>query len=166
MKPILCIDPGASGGFALLGAGGAISASPMPEGMTAQIDAIRAMAAYNPGLTAIIEKVGKPRPGNSSTATASFARHCGHLEAALYSVGVPSEEVAPQTWMKAMGALPKPAKTEGLDKKSADAATRAQKTARKNAIKETVARRFPHLAVTLKTADALGMLVWAMNRSN
>ena len=24
--------------------------------------------------------------------------------------------------------------------------------------------RFPHLDVTLKTADALGMLVWAMQR--
>jgi len=42
----------------------------------------------------------------------------------------------------------------------------ADKTARKNAIKENVARRFPHLTVTLKTADALGMLAWAMNRSN
>jgi hypothetical protein len=50
--------------------------------------------------------------------------------------------------MRALGALP------------------ADKTARKNAIKEQVARRFPHLDVTLKTADALGMLVWAMQRSN
>ena len=148
MTPILCVDPGASGGFAVRGAGGAISAAPMPEGMTAQLDTIRAMAAYNPGLTAILEKVGFHRPGNSAVSTAKFARHCGHLEAALYSFGVPFEEVAPRTWMKALGALP------------------ADKTARKNAIKENVARRFPHLTVTLKTADALGMLIYAMNRSN
>lgn len=120
----------------------------MPDGMTAQIDAIRAVAANFPNLKAVVEKVGFHRPGNSAVSTAKFARHCGHLEAALYSVGVPFEGVAPGVWMKALGALP------------------ADKTARKNAIKEQVARRFPHLAVTLKTADALGMLVWAMQRSN
>ena len=146
MKPILCIDPGASGGLAIARHDGSIEAYPMRDGMTGQIDAIRHIAATNPNLTAIIEKVGFHRPGNSAVSTAKFARHCGHLEAALYSVGVPFEEVAPGTWMKALGALP------------------ADKKARKNAIKENVARRFPHLAVTLKTADALGMLVWAMKR--
>ena len=148
MKPILCIDPGASGGLAIFDTYNDVAAWSMPEGMTAQIDAIRAASAENPNLTAVIEKVGFHRPGNSAVSTAKFARHCGHLEAALYSVGVPFEEVAPGVWMKALGALP------------------ADKTARKNAIKEQVARRFPHLAVTLKTADALGMLVWAMQRSN
>lgn len=148
MSPILTIDPGASGGLALLNREGNVEAFPMRDGMTEQIDAIRHIAVTNPNLTAIIEKVGFHRPGNSAVSTAKFARHCGHLEAALYSVGVPFEEVAPGTWMKSLGALP------------------ADKTARKNAIKEQVARRFPHLDVTLKTADALGMLVWAMQRSN
>ena len=146
MNPILCIDPGASGGLAIFDTYNDVAAWSMPEGMTAQIDAIRAASAENPNLTAVIEKVGFHRPGNSAVSTAKFARHCGHLEAALYSVGVPFEEVAPRVWMKALGALP------------------ADKTARKNAIKEQVARRFPHLDVTLKTADALGMLVWAMQR--
>ena len=146
MKPILCIDPGASGGMAIFGLDGCVEAVPMPEGMTAQIDAIRNLAVANPSITAILEKVGFHRPGNSAVATAKFARHCGHLEAALYSVGIPFEEVSPGVWMKALGALP------------------ADKTARKNAIKEQVARRFPHLDVTLKTADALGMLVWAISR--
>ena len=148
MNPILCIDPGASGGLALLNREGNVEAFPMPATMTEQIDAIRHIAATNPGIKAVIEKVGFHRPGNSAVSTAKFARHCGHLEAALYSVGIPFEEVAPGTWMKTIGALP------------------ADKTARKNAIKEQVARRFPHLDVTLKTADALGMLVWAMQRSN
>lgn len=148
MNPILTIDPGASGGLALLNREKIVEAFPMRDGMTEQIDAIRHIAATNPGLMAVIEKAGFHRPGNSAVSTATFSRHCGHLEAALYSAGIPFEEVAPRTWMKALGALP------------------ADKTARKNAIKEQVARRFPHLAVTLKTADALGMLVWAMQRSN
>ena len=147
MNPILCIDPGASGGMAIACHDGSIEAYPMRDGMTGQIDAIRHIAATNPGLMAVIEKVGFHRPGNSAVSTAKFARHCGHLEAALYSVGVPFEEVSPGVWMRALGALP------------------ADKTARKNAIKEQVARRFPHLDVTLKTADALGILCWARNQS-
>ena len=146
MKPILCIDPGASGGIAYMASDGRVHAIPMPATMTEQIDAIREIVAEVPTITAVIEKTGFHRPGNSAVATAKFARHCGHLEAALYSVGVPFEEVAPGTWMKALGALP------------------ADKTARKNAIKETVARRFPHLTVTLKTADALGIYLWATQR--
>ena len=149
MNPTLCIDPGASGGFAImLTYGGIIEALPMPEGMTEQIDAIRTMAVANPGLVAVMEKVGFHRPGNSAVSTAKFARHCGHLEAALYSAGIPFEEVSPAKWMQALGALP------------------ADKAARKNAIKEIAARRFPHLSVTLKTADALGMMIWALSRSN
>ena len=148
MKPILCIDPGGSGGFALVCNDGTVEAYPMPEGMTAQIDAIRSMAVANPGLVAIMEKVGFHRPGNSAVSTAKFARRCGHLEAALYSAGIPFEEVSPAKWMQALGALP------------------ADKADRKNAIKEIAARRFPHLSVTLKTADALGMMIWALSRSN
>ena len=146
MIPILTIDPGASGGLALLDREGNVEAFPMRDGMTEQIDAIRHIADTNPGIKAVIEKVGFHRPGNSAVSTAKFARHCGHLEAALYSAGVPFEEVAPAVWMRALGTLPK------------------DKADRKRAIKEIVARRFPHLAVTLKTADALGMLVWAMQR--
>lgn len=45
MKPILCIDPGASGGLALLNREGIVEAFPMRDGMTGQIDAIRHIAA-------------------------------------------------------------------------------------------------------------------------
>lgn len=148
MNPILCIDPGASGGLALLNHESIIDAFPMPDGMTGQIDAIRHIAATNPGIMAVLEKVGFHRPGNSAVSTAKFARHCGHLEAALYTWGIPYTEVSPAVWMRALGTLPK------------------DKADRKRAIKEIVARRFPHLTITLKTSDALGMLVWAMQRSN
>jgi len=147
MNPILCIDPGASGGMAIACHDGSIEAYPMRDGMTGQIDAIRHIAATNPGLMAVIEKVGFHRPGNSAVATAKFARHVGHIEAALYTLGIPTTTVTPSKWMAALGSLP------------------ADKTARKNAIKENVARRFPHLTVTLKTADALGMMVWARGKT-
>ncbi|MBP7638903.1 MAG: hypothetical protein KBA18_13580 [Kiritimatiellae bacterium] len=145
-KAILAIDPGAGGGYAIQPAFGMIEAAPMPEGMTAQIDAIRAIAANFPGLVAVIENVGFHRPGNSAVSTAKFARHVGHIEAALYTLGVPTITVTPTKWMAALGSLP------------------ADKKDRKNAIKERVARMFPHLNVTLKISDALGMMVYAQGK--
>ena len=147
MNPILCIDPGASGGFAIQPPYGMVEAQAMPEGMTAQIDAIRAIADNFPGLKAVIENVGFHRPGNSAVAACKFARHVGHLEAALYACGIPTTTVTPSKWMAALGSLP------------------AEKRDRKNAIKEKVARQFPHLKVTLGTADALGILVWARTKT-
>jgi hypothetical protein len=146
-QAILAIDPGAGGGLAVQPPYGIVEAQPMPEGMTAQIDAIRAVAVMYPNIRAVIENVGFHRPGNSAVSTAKFARHVGHLEATLYNAGIPFVAVAPATWMKSLGSLP------------------ADKADRKRAIREQMARRFPHLSVTLKTADALGILTYAM-RSN
>jgi hypothetical protein len=146
MNPILAIDPGASGGFAWTDPAGVVQTRPMPDGMTAQIDALRELAATVPGITAVVERVGGYMPGNSGPAVCTFARYCGHLEAALYTMGVPVRQVAPQTWMKSLGALPR------------------EKADRKRAIREQMARRHPHLTVTLATADALGILEWATAR--
>jgi len=82
-----------------------------------------------------------------TNAVTKFARHCGQIEAALYALGVSFEDVAPGVWMRSMGKLPK------------------DKGARKRAIRELMARRYPHLKVTLKTADALGILTWWMGRA-
>ena len=46
-------------------------------------------------------------PGNSGPAAATFARHCGHLEAILYVLGIPTEQVAPGVWQRSLGELPK-----------------------------------------------------------
>ena len=141
MTPILAIDPGAAGGLAWRDADGIVHAEPRPDGMTAQVDRLRSLAATLPGLTAIMEKVGTYVPGNHVGSACTFARHCGHLEAALYALGIPFTEVAPGVWMKKLGTLPK------------------DKAERKRAIREEMQRRFPGLEVTLKTADALGVMV-------
>ena len=148
MKPLIAIDPGASGGIAWI-ENGDPRCEKMPEGMTAQADLIQSivMAEVNRGMTAIIERVGTYMPGNSGPAAATFARHCGHLEAILYMCGVSTEQVLPNKWMKSiMGEVPK-------DKKD-----------RKNKIKELMARKYLHLKVTLSTSDALGILTWGLSR--
>lgn len=142
----IAIDPGASGGLAWIDPTGITHAEPMPDGMTAQADRLRALAAELPGAMAVIERTGTYVPGNSGPAAATFARHCGHLDAILYMAGLPSSAVAPGVWQKSLGVLPK------------------DKPERKRAIRELMARRFPALTVTLKTADALGVLTWAMEK--
>ena len=146
MNPVLAIDPGAGGGLAWRDAEGRVDAAPMPEGMTAQVDLLRALAARLPGVEAVLEKVGWWMPGDHPNSACRFARHCGNLEAALYALGIPAVAVAPAAWMKALGSLPKDKRT------------------RKSAIRELMARRYPHLAVTLKTADALALLTATTDR--
>jgi hypothetical protein len=140
---ILAIDPGAGGGFAWRDRDGIVCALKMPDGMTAQCDMLRAISAVHPKIQATVELVGTYMPGNSGPAAATFARHCGHLDAALYCLGIPSSRVAPAKWMRETGTWPK------------------DKHERKLAIREAMQRAHPHLRVTLATADALAMLGWA-----
>jgi len=148
MNPILSIDPGASGGFAWTDPDGTTHAEAMPKGMTAQADRLRTFAVELPGLRAVMEKTGTARPTDAKGSAVKFGRHCGNLEAALYVLGIPTEQIPPATWMKSLGTLPK------------------AKGDRKRAIKEEMARRFPHLSVTLKTADALGLLTFTLSRTD
>ena len=125
---------------------GVIRAERMPDGMTAIVDRLRELGCELPDCSAVVEKVGQWVPGDHPNAATKFARHCGNVEATLYALGVPFREVAPGVWMRSLGKLP------------------SEKAARKRAIRELMARRYPHLKVTLKTADALGILTWEMEK--
>lgn len=140
---IVAIDPGASGGFAI-SHGDMIAAFKMPEGMAEQLDTIKKIKEDYPDAKVTMEKVGGYMPGNSGPAACKFARHCGTLEAGLYLAGLPTVQVSPGVWQKKLGTFDK------------------EKAVRKNQIKELMARMYPHLKVTLLTADALGILTYAM----
>ena len=136
---LMAIDPGASGGIAWVDLDGGTDAEKMPDTMTGMVEKLIELKAAGIN-AAVIEKTGSYMPGNSGPAAVKFARHCGHIEAALYALGISTTQVAPSVWQKRLGALPK-------DKK-----------ARKAAIKNAMAAKHPHLKVTLATADALAML--------
>ena len=146
MRTLIAVDPGAGGGIAWLDEEGNVDCVPMPDGMASIVDEIRSIHALTRIDLAIVERTGGYRPGNSGPASVKFARHCGWLEASLYAMRVSTEQVAPSVWQKALGTWPK------------------DKMERKRAIRDEMARRFPGLSVTLKTADALGILVWGMGR--
>jgi Holliday junction resolvasome RuvABC endonuclease subunit len=141
---IIAIDPGLSGGIAWLD-GDQYKCVPMPGTPLDIFMFMAGLALPNPAAwKCIIENVGFHVQGNSASSSVKFARHCGHLDMALVALGIPTVKVGPSAWMKSLlGTVP------------------AEKTARKNAIKTTVQQRLPYLgrAVTLQTADALGMLL-------
>jgi hypothetical protein len=140
-EAIISIDPGASGAIIELQEG-RIICHKLTSSMTETCDTIRSIAAVNVKTSAIVENVGGYMPGNSGPAAAKFARHIGHIEAALYLCAIPIVwNPTPQTWMKKIGVPPK-----------------MEKGDRKRYIKDWAARRYPTISVTLWNADALAML--------
>lgn len=144
-KFTLGIDPGSAGGIAVLNnLGEVVSLAVMPEtpkdifDYLSEIDINAKMNNYE--IVAYLEDVGKGRPGQSSSATAKFARHNGHLEMALLALGIKTIMATPQKWEK----------TYQLGKSSD-----CTKTEWKNKLKAKAQQLFPKEKVTLKTADAL-----------
>ena len=87
-----------------------------------------------------LEDVGKGIPGQSSKATATFARHNGHLEMALLALKIRTNKATPQKWMKSYQ----------LGKSS-----NYTKTEWKNKLKTKAQQLFPSEKVTLATCDSL-----------
>ena len=135
------VDPGASGGIAVLDENGAVvECSNMPD---TPMEILEFFRKYSPEETiCVLEDVGQGMPGQSSSATAKFARHNGHLEMALLALGIKTVKCRPQKWEKtyALGSSGKHEKSEW-----------------KRMLKERAQQLFPQLGkkVTLKTCDAL-----------
>ena len=144
-KRIIAIDPGANGGIAVKSDSG-IEAYNMPATFPDIYNLLKELSQwYGPTeseVTAVLEDVGHGLPGQSSSATAKFARHCGHLEMALYALGVKTCMVTPQKWQKFY--------SNSLGKSSS-----CTKNEWKNKLKGLAQQMFPSLKVTLCTADAL-----------
>ena len=166
MNFLIAIDPGLSGGVAWQDKEGIVHAEPMPEGMTAQAELIRQIQLRNRGysFSAILEKTGTYVPGNSSIAAVTFARHCGHIEAIFYMCDIPTTQISPQKWQSVLPLSKFSPIPKGTDPKAKRAEGTRRKAVHKREIKEEMQRRYPHLKVTLKTADALGILTWGMKR--
>ena len=138
------IDPGMSGGLAKIYPSG-VSADSMPK---TEHD-IWDWFDIGGSKMAIIEKVGGYVGGGegdkgggraNGSAMFKFGTSYGGLRMALIAAGIPFEEIAPQTWQKALKIT-----------KAKDEA----KTQWKNRLKARAQQLFPQLTVTLATADAI-----------
>lgn len=145
---ILAIDPGASGGLAWTDREGTqCIAMPPTDGDI--LDLLRSIKAAGVD-RCVIERVGGYVGGAGSPGSAmfNFGQSCGFIRGCLMALSYRVEMVQPQKWQKhfSLGT----AKSAG------------SKTAWKNVLKAEAQRRFPDLTVTLKTADALLILDYAV----
>jgi hypothetical protein len=156
VKIILAIDPGANGGLAV-DYWGRVEAWKLAPTEAQRVDDLRQIVgtaeAEGCDVIAVIERVGghvgRPQPGSDMF---NFGRGVGNLIGALHYAEkltgrVWHREVAPQVWQKIYG----------LGKASAC----ASQSEWKRKLKAEAQRRFPHLNITLATADALLILEWA-----
>ena len=170
MKTVIGIDPGVSGGIAVIWPDGSSPAEvhKMPEspaGIWARLQSVLIRA--NSGMPiAFIENVHPmPREGVSSVWT--FAQNVAHLEMACYGLGIRLERVTPQRWQAGLGiakresipnpnlGLPMPEEEYQKRKKAYQQALAAAKRDHKNQLKRCAEQRFPTCKVTLATCDAL-----------
>jgi len=157
MKVIIAIDPGVSGGVAVEVWGKTVC-HPMPATQGDVLELIRDFkrmadvecvphgqpATCECVLEEVNGFVGKAQPG---AAMFKFGEGYGFLKGVVQTLGIPLVLVRPQVWQKAFGL--------------GTASRCASKTEWKNKLKAEAQRRFPHLPVTLATADALLILEWA-----
>ena len=160
MKTIIAIDPGASGGLAVARFG-KTECYPIPDthgDLLALLRDIKAAADLEcephgpkPATVCVLEEVngftGKAQPGS---AMFRFGEHFGFVKGVVQALGIKLVLVRPQTWQKVFG-LGTASRCTG-------------KTEWKNKLKAEAQRRFPHLKVTLKTADALLILEFALTQ--
>ena len=98
---IIGIDPGLSGGIALLGREDGPVAVKMPE---TERDVWDTIQDFCPVALACIEQVGSmPKQGVSSTF--KFGRNYGFLRGCLIGSGMPFEQVTPVKWQRALSCL-------------------------------------------------------------
>lgn len=154
---IIAIDPGLKGGIAWSDhnvRGDAVKMPDTPKGIAEELENItlggeRKVICY-------LEEIKGVLPNQSSKATWTFGVHYGILQGILITLGIPIVYVKPNTWQKAIGAS-RPSTPHGANKATKE---RIKREGKRN-IKEIVEARYPSLKITLATADALGILMYA-----
>lgn len=151
VKLFIGIDPGLNGGIAVLNKNGGVeSVTTMPETPQDILEWLEEYSGYD--CVCALEDVGRGMPGQSSKATATFARHNGHLEMALLALSIRTEKVTPQKWQKTyqLGS------SKDIDKRIW-----------KNKLKAKAQQLFPSLGkrITLSTCDALLLAEYARRMS-
>lgn len=150
MTTLVAIDPGASGGIAWQQDGEKACCIAMPQTEGDLITFLRERDAQPTFyLENLVKHMGGGIPGS---AMAVYASNWGFLKGAIQRGGDPLHLVAPAKWQTALSL--------GNSKRHKN------KGAWKNHLKAEAQRLYPHLAVTLKTADALLILAYAKQQTN
>lgn len=139
---VMGVDPGTSGGFAVLDARKNVIVAQKFDGLT-ESDIWDAMKPYTLApemIVAVLEKVSA-MPDQGVTSVFTFGDSWGFLRGLLVASAVRREYVRPQEWQK-LFRLPTTKEC-------------GSKTAKKNANKAEAQRQFPEIKMTHAIADAL-----------
>lgn len=144
-RKIIAIDPGAQGGIAIFSVDKdrMIEVVKMPD--TPQ-DLLDLISKYQINSKCYLEKVGG-LPGMGGASMFNFGKGFGHLEMALLCRKIPTTEVTPQKWQKAL-----------------QLGTKGHKSASqwKNKLKAKAQQLYPKVPkITLAISDALLILEYA-----
>jgi len=140
------IDPGESGGIAVLtAAGSVVRASAMPQTKRDVLDALRAVQRdFGKNVVrAVLEHVWSS-PGWGHAGAFKFGGSFHSLEMALVALGIPYELVLPKKWQAEVGVI-YPKQPTGVKRVPRD----------KNITKRRAQALFPTVVVTHANADAL-----------
>jgi len=165
VRPILAIDPGASGGIAYLHSPLAdAQAACMPRERAGIVSMFTHFATVKP--VVVMELVGGyvprfggedsdgeevKRGGQPGSHMFKFGRGFGFLEGLIAAYEITPKLYTPQTWQRGLG----------LEKRNG-----RSDSAWKGYLADVAREKFPHVKVTLKTADALLILDYAVRMSN
>ena len=142
----LGIDPGVSGGLAVLSeSGDALWVCKMPATDRELLELLGEQSAKEP-TRGLIEKLGgmpreNGRAKQSPTTMFKMGRNYGALHMALAAAGIPYSEILPRAWQMNFGLL--------------RAKSSESQTGKKNRHKQMAQQLFPTLKITHATADAL-----------
>ena len=143
MKLSIGIDPGVSGGVALINGNDSIDVYPCPDTVGEMADLLLEVDLLDYKTRAVIEAVHS-FPGQGVSSTFKFGMNYGQWLGILAALEIPYIQVTPHKWMKHYGSMPK------------------EKKDRKNHLKHLAQQRFPKEKITLKTADAILLAVYGM----
>ncbi len=145
-KPIVAVDPGVGGGFAVNTPEGIVLFK-MPESLPDICALINQLKVANSELW-IEELPNFVSPITKSSSMAVLHRNLGRVEAAAYAYGYALHRAAPKAWQAPLG-LGGKASCKDYSEWKRKLKTKAQEL-------------YPHLDVTLRNCDALLILHYAL----
>ena len=145
---IIGIDPGFSGGIAVLDGGG-VEVMKMPDTEQDLLDCIRQLQQDN--VFVFLENV-HTMPHDSTKAATTFQQHIGALRMAVRAVGMPFELVQPTKWQREFGLL----------RQSKIETSTVKKNRHKSAAQQLFANKVPKIIHAY--ADALLIAEWGRRK--
>ena len=145
---VIAIDPGVSGGVAILTDINIVTAYKMP----AEMNHMYQLFKNNPSCPVVLEDVGFHIKGNSASSSVKFGAHVERLKTYIEITENPLVLVKARKWQAPLNL------THGMGAKD--------KRDRKAQIKDLMAEKYPHIGrITNYTADAIAILDWYINRN-